>query len=224
MDDALTILTPPQKLVILYAKQEAADLLTIFLILDSRLRNIHTHKKENMIAQMRLAWWRDVITANERPRGEPLISLIDQYETEYDKSTLQCLLLNLVNAWEERIFFDNDTPDKAILDFAAQTGGMLFTEIAGQYDIIANNDIYTILGEIWALSSFYDDRNEISHRAMSLAAKEIQTIWSVINTCKLRVLTLLSYPAVRTALNKDDTQSGIGYGLTYIWHAISGKW
>jgi 15-cis-phytoene synthase len=71
-------LPAPEMLAITYAPKVTAPLIRWLLLFDRRLDDVLARAKEPLIAQMRLAWWRDVLAkpAVERPKGEPLLALL----------------------------------------------------------------------------------------------------------------------------------------------------
>jgi 15-cis-phytoene synthase len=52
---------PPQRLALAYTKQDLRLGFGLLLALDDRLEQIFRKAGEPLIAQMRLAWWNDVI-------------------------------------------------------------------------------------------------------------------------------------------------------------------
>ncbi|MCW1403300.1 hypothetical protein OKA06_13595 [Novosphingobium sp. MW5] len=69
-------LSPLYRLALAYAPARAkADWLT-FLSLDTRLAGLLRQARDPVLAQIRLAWWREKLAQapSERPRGEPLLA------------------------------------------------------------------------------------------------------------------------------------------------------
>ncbi len=95
-DDLLAALPPLSRLALAYAPAAArADWLTL-LALDARLAVIIRQAREPVLAQLRLAWWRDRLhqTIAERPRGEPLLARLSQWQ---DGGSA---LVSLIDGWE----------------------------------------------------------------------------------------------------------------------------
>ena len=89
-------LLPLSRLVLAYAPARARpDWLTI-LALDARLAGVVRQAREPMLAQMRLAWWRDRFAADPAtwPKGEPLLRQLA------DWGELATALAQLVDGWE----------------------------------------------------------------------------------------------------------------------------
>ena len=78
MDDPLPPLPPPMLLAIAHAPSDVRDRLRWLLQFDRRLGQLVERASEPLFAQMRLAWWRDILakSAADRPRGEPLLALL----------------------------------------------------------------------------------------------------------------------------------------------------
>lgn len=66
-----------------------------FLALDTRLAGVVRQAREPMLAQLKLAWWRDRLKAHPAvwPKGEPLLARLSNWE---DRSGL----IALVDGWE----------------------------------------------------------------------------------------------------------------------------
>jgi phytoene synthase len=99
MSDALEELEPLQRLVVAYAKSGDRDRYALLFALDARFAEIVRSTSEILIGQMRLTWWRDILTkpARERPVGEPMVNQINRVE-ERGESLSQ--LLTLLDGWE----------------------------------------------------------------------------------------------------------------------------
>ena len=71
-------LDPLHRLILAYAKPADSSRYALLFALDSRFAQIIRSTSEPLIGQMRLTWWRDILTkpAEERPAGEPLVELL----------------------------------------------------------------------------------------------------------------------------------------------------
>lgn len=69
------ILTPAHRVALAYAPVHLRSAWTALLALDVRMAGIVRSVREPMLAQIRLAWWRDTLArpAGEWPDGEPLL-------------------------------------------------------------------------------------------------------------------------------------------------------
>jgi 15-cis-phytoene synthase len=97
-----TGLTAPEMLAIAYAPKVARPQIRWLLQFDQRQRQVLERAREPLIAQMRLAWWRDMLAkpAAEWPKGEPLFAELAELD---DIEALKQAALRLVDATELRI-------------------------------------------------------------------------------------------------------------------------
>lgn len=123
MSDIDHDLTPPQRLALAYAKGEQREILSFMLRLDARLCNIVGRASEPMIAQMKLAWWRDALSREpaQRPKGEPLLLAFDGVSDKVGVAAEQ-----LVSAWEF-LLVAPDWSREAIEQFAQMRGEAVFS-------------------------------------------------------------------------------------------------
>lgn len=100
-----------------------ADNLAVFL-LDLRLSRLVTQRREPLLTQVRLAWWRDRLA--EEPTGfhhdEPLLSLLEDWGPHRARLTA------LVDGWEA-LLVDHPIPDAAI-DLFARGRAQAFAALA----------------------------------------------------------------------------------------------
>ncbi|MEO9633837.1 MAG: hypothetical protein ABJF89_15885 [Parasphingorhabdus sp.] len=124
MSDALQELEPLQRLIVAYAKPSDRSRFALLFALDSRFAEILRSTSEILIGQIRLTWWRDVLTkpATERPSGEPLIEQINLLEA---KGESFAPLLTLLDGWEV-LLDDFPWEDREFDNYAASRGGGLF--------------------------------------------------------------------------------------------------
>lgn len=76
--DADAALPPAQEIALAYAPPRARPAWAALFALDLRLADVVARAREPMLAQIRLAWWRETLSRNEadRPEGEPLLARI----------------------------------------------------------------------------------------------------------------------------------------------------
>ena len=72
----LETLPPVQRLALSYAPRAGRESLLGLLALDARLAAIVRSAREPMLAQLRLTWWREQLSADasDWPRGDPLLA------------------------------------------------------------------------------------------------------------------------------------------------------
>ena len=102
----------PQRLALSYAPRSSRDAVLTLMLLDQRLASILRDKGEVMIAQIKLAWWRDRLGENPAnwPKGEPLLERLKLGKTDPAK------FISLVDGWE-RLLDEQLTPI-ALAEFA----------------------------------------------------------------------------------------------------------
>lgn len=89
---------PVERLALVYAPARFRPLWLGYLALESRLARTAQGGKEPMLAQIKLAWWRERFetAAYEWPSGEPLLAVLSGWDAE------RAALLGLVDGWEDR--------------------------------------------------------------------------------------------------------------------------
>lgn len=92
-------LSPPVMLALAYAPASVKAYWTGFLELDKRLARIVAQSTEPMLAQIRLAWWREMFgrPTGEWPAGEPLLARLAAWDAERSG------LAALADGWEAMV-------------------------------------------------------------------------------------------------------------------------
>ncbi|ANU08039.1 hypothetical protein [Paraurantiacibacter namhicola] len=96
MDEALLAdIAPPQRLALAYAGKATRLSFAAVFALDARLAKIIRARREVVLVQMRLAWWRDMLArpVSEWPKGDAVLGALRQCEAP-DR------LGALVDGWE----------------------------------------------------------------------------------------------------------------------------
>lgn len=150
MSDALKELEPLQRLIAAYAKSADRDRYALLFVLDARFADIIRSTSEILIGQMRLTWWRDILTkpAADRPAGEPLVEHINCLE---ERGENLAPLLSLLDGWEAML---DDFPwaDREFDNYATARGGGFFEfGLAGGESL---SEQRAELGRAWALWDF----------------------------------------------------------------------
>lgn len=223
MFDAITAISPPQRLSLIYLEEELRPLLTLFLALDMKIEDILLKMNEVMIAQIRLAWWRDMINSEVKAKGEPLVEMIGNVQNQYPNIDVTNTLISLINGWEYLIIDEKYLSDKKLHDYANERGGALFNLIAIACGKIELCEEYRSLGCIWALSFLFNLDDEKSVRAKALANEYYNSIDYRKLSRLIRSLSLLAFPAIHALKTNHKKQDGISFGLSYVWHAISAR-
>jgi 15-cis-phytoene synthase len=191
-------LSPPVRLAIAYAPQRAKAAFALLLRFDARFAGIIANASEPLIAQMKIAWWRDAIMASvgARPKGEPLLSSL----FELDDPAINQAIVRLADAWESLVGEDQ-WPAATVDSFAQMRGQAVFqayATLSGQLELPAE------LAARWAADDlrqrFGDTVKEIARANVSLPKDRI-----------FRPMTILAM-SVR----------GVS-GPRLIWHALTGR-
>lgn len=137
-------LPPPLRLAVAYAPKSARVAFALLLLLDERLAQIVERATESMIAQLKLAWWRDALTAQaeNRPKGEPLLSAL----FDLQRPELLAIAGALVDAWEI-LPCHGEWTDTELDAFAKKRGDAVFN---GYCRLIGLNQSAAAAGEEWA--------------------------------------------------------------------------
>ncbi|WP_336986437.1 squalene/phytoene synthase family protein [Altererythrobacter aquiaggeris] len=115
--DRLDLLPHEQRLALTYAPREARTYCHTLMQFDARLADIVRTIREPILAQMRLAWWRDRLrdTPENWPVGEPLLAELKSWGKTARK------LEAVVDGWELLIGEDQLTADD-VTSFATSRG------------------------------------------------------------------------------------------------------
>lgn len=156
----LNTLPDAQQLAMAYATSASRKPLLILMEFDLRLAEIVRSIREPLLAQMRLAWWRDELakTPDDRPKGEPLLAAIgDVWRGE------ETALQELVNGWEE-LLAEPPLPAAAAENFAngRAAGFAAAARIAGAPECEA---AVTHAAQRWALADLAAKTSDIDEKA-----------------------------------------------------------
>jgi 15-cis-phytoene synthase len=145
MNDMPDTMLPPVRLAIRYAPAPLRPVFAVLLELDARFADVVGTAREPLIAQMKLAWWRDAVQAppDQRPKGEPLLARL----YALNNAALNNAVLTLANAWEQLIG-EADWPAPLIHDFAQHRGQAVFATYAQLCGLPGD---YTGIAAQWAL-------------------------------------------------------------------------
>lgn len=111
--DDLDTLPLVQRLALSYAPASSREAVLTLMLLDNRLAAVLRQRGENvLIAQMKLAWWRDRLGQDptEWPKGEPLLQRLRDWPGDIAG------LIPMVDGWESLLGEDLDR--KALVTFS----------------------------------------------------------------------------------------------------------
>lgn len=203
----------PQRLALSYAWAASRPPTLAVLALDARLGAIIRRQGEPVLAQIRLAWWRDILAAPPPswPGGDAVLALLSHWR---EPPALGCL----VDAWEALL---GDSLDAlTIRDFAgarAQAFALLARELG------EDPSPATASAELWALGDLAANLSDPGERAAAIEAAA-QLPASPVLPRALRPLTVLAGLA-RRSLARGGTPllDGPRAALTAIRLGIAGR-
>jgi 15-cis-phytoene synthase len=209
---------PPQRLALAYAKQDLRRGFGLLLALDDRLELIFRKAGEPLIAQMRLAWWNDVISKplHERPVGEPLLAILATVEEDNPTLNIATAMLKLVEAWDLLLAHSLWSPE-ALHEYAAARSSAIF----GWYTVSVgssenDNALLHQMGIDWALYDLLGRcRNEDEFHIIK-AAQVVAPQYRRVPR-RLRSLSIIAHSASHLA------GSSRWSGARLIWHALTGR-
>jgi phytoene synthase len=157
MSSLASELPQPQRLALTYAPARARPATEALLALDARLAAILRARREPIAAQLRLAWWRDVLArpVAEWPRGEPVLDSLRGWR---DPSGLS----DLAVGWEA-LLADALTP-AAIAEFVAGRG-RAFACLARELGVEPTGSVEEA-ARIWALADLAANISDGAERAL----------------------------------------------------------
>ena len=217
--DLLETVPLSHRLAISYAPRAQREVMLVGFALDARLAKIVQGKGESLIAQMKLAWWRDRLAQDptQWPKGEPVLEMLATSALE------PALLAPMVDGWEQLLAeeLDQTTVTAFANGRAALWDALAATDKnAGE----RRRDLAMQAGREWAFVDLAlhldheDDRAEV----MALAKGEA---WSVVNLPRaLRPLAVLHALAKRASHNGlRDVLDGPGAMFTALRVGILGR-
>ena len=140
-------LPPPANLAMAYTPVAFRPAFDLMLQLDARFADIVRKAREPMIAQIKLAWWRDAFAAEPalRPKGEPLLQALGACGDIIPLLALE----DLVSAWE-LLLGEGQWAAQDVEKHAALRGGAIF----GSYVVwIGEACDISALSNQWALDA-----------------------------------------------------------------------
>ncbi len=206
-------LPPPQRLALAYAPARARPVTLAVLSLDARLGAILRARLEPIAAQLRLAWWRDVLARPpcDWPRGEPVLDLLREWG---DPSGLA----ELADGWEA-LLAEALTP-AAIEEFAVGRG-RAFACLARELDVAAV-EAAEQAARLWALADLAANVSDSDERALVLESG--RTLMPAPLPASLRPLAVLAGLGARALrLGGMPLLSGPGSTLLALRIGLTGR-
>lgn len=221
MESVNTGLNPLHRLILSYAKKNDRPKFEFLFAFDSRLAEIIRSTSEPLIGQMRLTWWRDILTmsADDRPDGEPLVAALNRLERRGDSVTH---FLALIDGWEIML---EDFPwdDRQFETYAHNRGTGYFCAVMDP-SRLSDNEVNA--AKIWALWDFAlhcsdaKMRNNAFQKCMSLSGN---TKWPSFDRSG-RPLSILCKLAKRDVKRGQlsETMYRPATAAQILWHGMTG--
>lgn len=215
-------LDPLRRLILAYAKSEDRDCYVLSLGLDARLAEIIRSTSELLIGQMRLTWWRDILTkeTDAKPAGEPLVELLQSLENGAKVSEG---LVELVDGWE-MLLADFPWDDRQFEQYAILRGGGLFRSVLG--GDVEHNEDQQKAAQGWAMWDFARHCSDAEMR--SEAFTRCCAIFDKLEHLKFdrngRPLSILCKLAARDVKKRELTADLYrpAVAAVIIWHGLTG--
>lgn len=186
------------RLALAYAPKGAREQTLALLALDARLAHLLRHSREPMMAQLRLAWWRESLgqSAQQWPQGEPLLALLKSWNGMHGG------LSALVDGWES---MTGAAPLPATaLEAMAQGRGEAFAALADALGRSGERDAALKLGRAWALNDLAMRLGHPSERETVLELVKTHSASGVRVSRSLRPLMVLHGLAARRLAKGDE--------------------
>jgi len=209
MDHSSILDTLPalQRVALAYAPR-AARLQTLALFaLDARLASLVRHASEPMLAQLRLAWWRETLAGDPAhwPKGEPLLAALSSWEGQLSA------LSGLVDGWEA-MTEHAPLPQDAINELAGARGAA-FAALARLVGADDEAELAARRGQAWAHA---DIASRLTHpeEKRSAMARVAEQEWQAGGLPRrLRPLAVLHGLAARSAKRGEDLEQSGPFAL-----------
>ena len=204
---------PERALALSYAPSAARQRVAALFALDATLAKLALGTRDPMVAQLRLTWWHEALSAlaTSAPPAQPILRALAAAGADGR------LLATMTIGWEWLLA---DPDDAALLDFAEERGS-LFREAAR---LAGAPDDVSMAGPGWALAdlSRLTVDQTLAARAVALAAPLLQRASAQRWSGAGRFLGALVHVA-RADLVDPSTIGSPRRVLRLAWHRVSGR-
>lgn len=190
------------RLALSYAPSSVREPTLALLALDTRLAAIVRSASEPMLAQLRLAWWREQLQTepSARPRGEPLLAALRSWESR------RGALVGLVDGWEA---MTGEAPlSAAALASLAEARGAAFAALAELAGATEDREVAARLGCNWAFADLVTRLSDPDEQRTVRALAEARDWRASRLLRKLRPLVVLHGLAARQ-IRQGSGQGGL---------------
>lgn len=217
MDPIEQDISDEQRLALSYCAPRLRPMLVAGLALDRRLARIVATANEPMLAQMRLAWWRDTLLqpVASRPIGDAVLGAIGSSWQGHERS-----LVSLVDGWEGMIGSEIPSRD-AFSTFASARAGIFEAVVAVSGS--ADASVVAEHAKLWALVDAAVNNGQQEERAMLAELARAVKVTGRVHR-EMRGVAVLSALA-RRSLDRGlrPLLEGRGAALTAMKAGLSGR-
>lgn len=190
----MTGISPLQR-VLIAAAGGARDRAACIFALDNACAQVARTVHEPLMAQIRLAWWRDGVQA-ETPLAQHRSPEMDAMRALDGFAAIRPHLVAMVDGWEELILFDGADPDAMLAAYARGRGDGLFAAFGGA---VAGDGAG---GAVWALWDLAGHLGDDALAGMAVACARDMATGPRVRLP--RMLAMMAQPA------RDDVLRGRG--------------
>ena len=141
-------LPPLSRLAVAYAPSRARSLWTALVLFDHRLSRAVANASSPLLAQLKLAWWRDRMreAASRWPQGDPLLAALALFDAE------RVALETLVDAWESVIGEEGEGElGPGALERLGEARAGAVAALARTLDCAADPGVIATLARCWTM-------------------------------------------------------------------------
>jgi phytoene synthase len=213
----LDLLPPPQRLALAYSPASTREHLLALLAFDARLGMAIRQANEPIMAQMRLAWWRDQLRleAEQRERSDELVVALDRL------AGMRGALFSLIDGWEGILgeFLDNHA-----IGGLATARGRALAAVARLAGVSETMEAVEKAGTRWALGDLAAGLSDGAERNLTLGLARELGNERIALPRELRTLAVLDGLA-RRSLSRGGGPlfSGPASGLLAIRLGLTGR-
>jgi len=163
MEQILDTLPVLHRLALAYAPKRSRGAFLALLALDARLAEVVRSASEPMLAQIRLAWWRDILAREpqDRPQGEPLVVALGTWGGAARN------LVALVDGWENLV--DEGPLTTGGIRAFCEGRGTAFAALAKVVECPEVCEAARAAGEAWALADLASRLDDPHEREAAMA-------------------------------------------------------
>ena len=206
-----------QDLAFSYASSDLVAALRLLFDLDDRLGTIARTTRDPLLAQIRLTWWKEALSALEQaqPPAEPLLQSLAA--DILPRGVSGATLAGLVDGWETLL---EETPD---LDRIAHDRGARLFAAAAQ--LLGAALPTPAAGEGWALADIATHSLDpaLAAQARALARDRLAGVMASRWPARLRALGALALIARFDVADQPPPVAGPRRVARLAWHRLSGR-